>query len=844
MTSNLFFKLQNSNDRFTDKYVIGLLENKIYEKRFLDFTEAFNELEKQFPTTNFNKRRLKEILDENFISSYEFYYLSEIQKKEAGKKSEVKKLLSELMLKPQPDLFDKLYKLMDQADYNFNDAVLIVLAIASQNNDLSFENCIEIILDIEENGNAYCNEIKDVLANVTYEYTTIDISTVIEKDNVLKLLNNYGIYSVENLKNLNVEKILPLIVYDVKYTIRRLSFLSGKLDNEISDILITYLTTTIGNHQFEVINLRYGLDGNKPLTLEQCGEKFGVTRERIRQIESEAIRRIHINISLISDNIEMLLKLHTVSKEYCVISTEELAEEIHSINTARMIAFLTMNFSFSFSYFEDIDCFYETKFITYDQLINSVLNKYDFYISKKLYDSASLVERNIIDTKYRQYKRTSNIYIKEGCTISDVYDRLISNIFPEGYRIYNDDDYSKFEQCFKKIFDGDTEGLPTQCALRGLISRNDFFCQINKGTYKERSQCVDIPNGLMNQIFDFIVEHLPTVEYLQIYDSFKDALLSCGVDNYFYMKGLIDHVMPEDIHTKRTYLTSSSSQQSIITARIEFIRKMDSIFSMDDLHKKYPGVKEYTFSFLFYDEVPNGLLFLSKKNFIYFDKTGISDSAIQQLKIFLNHLFETEKTDVFTSRKIYAKLKIFNSDLLNQLHYMDDQFSLFSLIQYVFAKEYYFSRPYISCTDSKELTSMGILNKHLSNESKISYEDIKRYCSSMNIPSTNGFATYLDEFADEFVQVNENTMIKKELLQITDLQLKNISDTIDLMLDKSDVIHLSKFNAYSILPKLNEIWNQYLLAGITRSYLSNIYNVFTNEQDYRIAEYEIRRVAQ
>jgi len=41
-----------------------------------------------------------------------------------------------------------------------------------------------------------------------------------------------------------------------------------------------------------VIELRYGLTGREPLTLEQIGRDFGITRERVRQIESNSLRKL------------------------------------------------------------------------------------------------------------------------------------------------------------------------------------------------------------------------------------------------------------------------------------------------------------------------------------------------------------------------------------------------------------------------------------------------------------------------------------------------------------------------------------------------------------------------
>ena len=42
----------------------------------------------------------------------------------------------------------------------------------------------------------------------------------------------------------------------------------------------------------QVIELRYGLSGHEPLTLEEVGRAFGVTRERIRQIETSTLRKL------------------------------------------------------------------------------------------------------------------------------------------------------------------------------------------------------------------------------------------------------------------------------------------------------------------------------------------------------------------------------------------------------------------------------------------------------------------------------------------------------------------------------------------------------------------------
>ena len=50
--------------------------------------------------------------------------------------------------------------------------------------------------------------------------------------------------------------------------------------------------TALTQRERRIIELRFGIDGGRPHTLEEVGEKFGLTRERIRQIEAKTIAKL------------------------------------------------------------------------------------------------------------------------------------------------------------------------------------------------------------------------------------------------------------------------------------------------------------------------------------------------------------------------------------------------------------------------------------------------------------------------------------------------------------------------------------------------------------------------
>ena len=57
-------------------------------------------------------------------------------------------------------------------------------------------------------------------------------------------------------------------------------------------IEIKRMLSTLGQREADIVRLYFGIDAPHAFTLEEIGEKFGLTRERVRQIKSKTIKAL------------------------------------------------------------------------------------------------------------------------------------------------------------------------------------------------------------------------------------------------------------------------------------------------------------------------------------------------------------------------------------------------------------------------------------------------------------------------------------------------------------------------------------------------------------------------
>lgn len=113
------------------------------------------------------------------------------------------------------------------------------------------------------------------------QYLKLDIKKVIEVETMVK-----DPVSLNNALNDEDDGTLEDLVADTAAEDP-----NDKLDNELLAKQIHSLLNTLNSRERDIIIARYGLNSQRPKTLEELGQEYNLSKERIRQIEQQALRK-------------------------------------------------------------------------------------------------------------------------------------------------------------------------------------------------------------------------------------------------------------------------------------------------------------------------------------------------------------------------------------------------------------------------------------------------------------------------------------------------------------------------------------------------------------------------
>jgi len=165
---------------------------------------------------------------------------------------------------------------------------------------------IRLPIHVVKELNIYLRTARELIQKLDHEPTAEDIAKELDVPvaDVTKMLRlNERITSVDTPFTGDAEKALLDIIPDEKGGNPESNLQTADIKNNI----VTWLGE-LNSKQREVLARRFGLLGHEPATLEDVGSEIGLTRERVRQIQVEALKRLRDILSQQNLSIEAIFQ--------------------------------------------------------------------------------------------------------------------------------------------------------------------------------------------------------------------------------------------------------------------------------------------------------------------------------------------------------------------------------------------------------------------------------------------------------------------------------------------------------------------------------------------------------
>lgn len=706
--------------------------------------------------------------------------------------------------------------------------------------DLTFESKIILLyryFNIIKNYYKIYRIIDYKLEKIPELFNMLEITELEITDEQLALLIYNNVFTLKNLKNMSIDALISIFCEDIDKFIEKINKYCVNKQEVLNNLSLEF-NNMIKPEWVTIIEKRFDFNLNQRRTLADIGNELNLTRERVRQIENKVIQKLIEKITEIEKILYCFYK--DIKKENTnFITLEELLKYIENEQLSRYLIIILNSKKTSIIYDEQYGIIYNSKEITLEEIIYEAETQLKDIIPIADAIKYDKVEKYILKHEYRIYQE--KILVRKNINISSIYLNEIKENFDSGYNIGSEEDYNNLIKIVKEKY-GDIE-TSSMHSIQAMIDRNNFI-QIDRGKYLAKEYASNLPEKLSDEIINFIINNSPVVAYSMIFEEFKNELEKVGISNRFYLKGIIDEKLPKDFNTGRDFI-NTNSEGNLTTYDImkEIFKSFDKEFTIDDVREKMPGLKDYNYENYAKAEEDNGLIKMAAKTYIYIDKLNITKEIKIELKDYIDRLFEKMDSKILTSKKIYASLHIMNRELLDSLNINArfGDFELFSIIQYLYKDNYYFSRPIISLEENFTTTSYLLIKEYAERLEKFNYNDIKSYIFKMNIRGLYSYLNFMDDLSDNYVQINIDSMIRKEKFDISEDKLEKIKEFIDLLL-KGKELRTDNFDGYFMLPKLNKAWNKYLLIGIIRSYFKNEYEIENTTKFYDTTDFIIRRI--
>ncbi len=821
--------------KYDDRFVKYLLLDLLHQNRNSKFESVLSYLNYYYGEI-IDYHKLYDYLFQNYEISNQVISLSETQKYEFNRIKRIEHIYYSLKIKGEDYIENELFNNLNLSNNDLDYLLSLVYSLIS--NELEFQDdyVFMICFDIITNKNSYIDQI-DYLLYKDEKAINVEINDYVLSNKLKSILCQKGVKIVSDLSIFSNTIILVLFSHDIEKILANIYF--HRNTNYFHEICIRI--NDIFDSQFkddktkEIVFKRCGIC-NEKMTLAAVANEYGVTKERIRQIVAKNIEKIKGKANCFKQESMFLFNVMVgLDKNY--LTREQLIDYIKDEYVVDKLFFMCDEFDFPIHFDSIYNVLYDPNNYNVSELIADVELKIGKAIGVESINDYDSFEKSVIKNNYR-IAQNELMYVKKGVNTAEIAVDIIDEMFLNGFKLGDDEDFEAVNNAFKSKYKTNCP-IGTKHALNADLIRYDY-CYIDRGTVVNRKYVPELAPELIAEINEYLSEANDIVYYQSLFEAFKDKLNEYGVTNRYYLKGLIDNHLSSEFTHQRDYIITGSSYKSPAEFIISEINSYDGIVDLNTIKNEFPGVKDYVF--LNYLSKMNGVIWIKyMQSFILLSKVNISNEFKNALFDNINYLFKSLNSKVIVCSKLYARMKIMNEELMEEVKIFDTEFAFFSLVSTLLKNEFYFRRPYISCDASIDLSHNSLIVNYINTLPKFNSQILQSYLNKMHLRYVDSYLDFLISNSNNFVQINMDTAVKKELLMLNEITLNAIKNDLNYYINSFGPIDSRKYNDYSNLPRLRVGWNKYLLVGIIRTFLNDEYIIEYTDSMYNATDFIIRR---
>ena len=644
-------------------------------------------------------------------------------------------------------------------------------------------------------------KLKGMVSELKDNFLKVKLLHLPLSEGLCKMLSNHRYQCIQDLSELLLEEISLGDLEEILECIE-------KMDQNTPGVLLHAMMKRLKPSHELVILMRFC--GENIRTLEEVGSHFGVTRERVRQIEAQSISFFNAQErrAVRSRMIAQMLLL-------CKFENFIIPADFKTLEISKGELLFLEKCLDDIDYSDDFGVFFYSKSLE-GMLMQAIeelpsyftVNELEFYIEYLLAETDNKFSHEEIEYLLKlKYKRYGDYFSTGKLKLGIVIPYLISLFFPNGLDIYDESNIEFLREKARERFDG----FELADSSRAITARIQSFCTpVGRGLWKYDIEKPLIGHELLRNIICYLNSYnAPIVPISAIFQAFADEMAELDISNKYHLQGQLKRVLPSEFKVNRDYVYREN-RESFYHVVEEYIKQSKTIVTKRDLLKQFPGITDIAIQ-----QVAAVTRVVNMNGyFLHLDNLDISDEEICALKTCIDDCIVDDS--IYHSKTIYVSIKSKMSGLFSRIgvnHYLQ----FFYLTRELLPKEYSYNRPFMAKRGVEIVSGeMQVLQK-IQGKQEVSVAEVRELAREVGT-IIDRYIEFADRNNDVLLIKDNETFVNAEFLELDEALFVNLDDIIRQFLGDAEYKPLTLFYDYWKLPKLKIKWTSWLLYSIINIY--------------------------